>query len=115
MPRTYLLSRTLDPLLGVFTGFLAYYLHETNPRTAPPPGHTLRDLLSWQWGESARRRDERNAAAAVADAGELDAVRRELEATAAAPVPAATAPAGAAAAAPVPVMASAAVGTEPDK
>ncbi|KAK0463945.1 uncharacterized protein EV420DRAFT_1116329 [Desarmillaria tabescens] len=26
-----LLSRGLDPLLGVFTGVLAYYLYETHP------------------------------------------------------------------------------------
>ncbi|KAL1406215.1 hypothetical protein Q8F55_007906 [Vanrija albida] len=85
MPRPVLLSRTLDPVLGIFTGFLAYYLHETNPRTAPPPGHTLKDLLAWQWGVSAAQRDQRNAAAEATDAAEFDAVRRELEAAATAP------------------------------
>jgi len=79
MPKTYLLSRTLDPLLGVFTGFLAYYLHETNPRTAPPPGHTLRDLIAWQWDQNNARREAQAAAAAAADSAELEAVRRELE------------------------------------
>lgn len=85
MPRPVLLSRTLDPVLGIFTGFLAYYLHETNPRTAPPPGHTLKDLVAWQWGVSAAQRDQRAAATEAADAAEFDAVRRELEAAAAAP------------------------------
>ncbi|WVO15358.1 hypothetical protein L204_103014 [Cryptococcus depauperatus] len=47
----YLLSRTLDPVLGIFTGVFAYYLNETNPRTAPPQGHTLRELVSWKWAD----------------------------------------------------------------
>ncbi|WVN87833.1 uncharacterized protein L203_103028 [Cryptococcus depauperatus CBS 7841] len=47
----YLLSRTLDPVLAIFTGVFAYYLNETNPRTAPPPGHTLRELVSWKWAD----------------------------------------------------------------
>ncbi|BEI84303.1 hypothetical protein CcaverHIS002_0409070 [Cutaneotrichosporon cavernicola] len=79
MPRNYLLSRTLDPLLGVFTGFLAYYLHETNPRTAPPPGHTLKDLVGWQVAENKQRAEEASAANAAADSAELEAVRRELD------------------------------------
>ncbi|KAG2356200.1 hypothetical protein BDR07DRAFT_470086 [Suillus spraguei] len=36
MPTPVLLSRGIDPVLGIFTGCFAYYLHETNPRTAPP-------------------------------------------------------------------------------
>ncbi|PAV24066.1 hypothetical protein PNOK_0113400 [Pyrrhoderma noxium] len=36
-----LLSRSLDPALGVITGVLAFYLNQTNPRTAPPPGESL--------------------------------------------------------------------------
>ena len=48
MPKVYLLSRTLDPILGVFTGLLAYHLSETNPRSNIQPGHTLRDLIPWQ-------------------------------------------------------------------
>ncbi|GMK57112.1 hypothetical protein CspeluHIS016_0309520 [Cutaneotrichosporon spelunceum] len=79
MPRTYLLSRTLDPLLGVFTGFLAYYLHETNPRTAPPPGHTLKDLVSWQMDQNKQRAEKESAASAASDSAELEAVRRELD------------------------------------
>lgn len=79
MARSYLLSRTLDPLLGVFTGFLAYYLHETNPRTAPPPGHTLKDLVSWQVADNERRRQVAAAATALEESAELEAVRRELD------------------------------------
>jgi len=45
----HLLSRTLDPVLGVFTGVLAYYLHESHPRTAPPEGSRLVDLLRWKF------------------------------------------------------------------
>ncbi|KAG6810187.1 hypothetical protein H0H92_012951 [Tricholoma furcatifolium] len=46
-----LLSRTLDPFLGVFTGFLAYYLHETHPRTALAPEDRLSALLRWKWSQ----------------------------------------------------------------
>ncbi|EIM90095.1 uncharacterized protein STEHIDRAFT_153928 [Stereum hirsutum FP-91666 SS1] len=43
-----LLSRGLDPVLGVFTGVLAYYLYENNPRTAPPPDQKLESLVRWK-------------------------------------------------------------------
>ncbi|CAE6490179.1 unnamed protein product [Rhizoctonia solani] len=56
MTRTYLLSKYLDPLLGVATGLLAYHLHETNPRTAPPDGEDLRSLIRWK--QSMARRKE---------------------------------------------------------
>jgi hypothetical protein len=81
MPKTYLLSRTLDPLLGAFTGLLAYYLHETNPRSAPPPGHTLRELASWKWESSKQARAAReadvNGNQGVGD--EWERMRREFE------------------------------------
>ncbi|KZV69481.1 hypothetical protein PENSPDRAFT_686343 [Peniophora sp. CONT] len=56
MRRPVLLSKTLDPVLGVFTGLLAYYLHETNPRTAPPPDQTLNSLVGWRMEK--RRQDQ---------------------------------------------------------
>ncbi|THH20679.1 hypothetical protein EW146_g719 [Bondarzewia mesenterica] len=43
-----LLSRGLDPILGVFTGVLAYYLYENNPRTALPPDQKLETLIRWK-------------------------------------------------------------------
>ncbi|KAI0322195.1 hypothetical protein OF83DRAFT_1094917 [Amylostereum chailletii] len=46
--RPVLLSRVLDPILGLFTGCLAYYLYENNPRTAIPPDQKLRELLQWK-------------------------------------------------------------------
>ncbi|KAF8651457.1 hypothetical protein AX16_004756 [Volvariella volvacea WC 439] len=54
-----LLSRSLDPLLGVFTGFLAYYLHETHPRTNLPPGYRLTELIEWKWAKHKQQREER--------------------------------------------------------
>ncbi|KAF8798083.1 hypothetical protein BYT27DRAFT_7151866 [Phlegmacium glaucopus] len=45
----YLLSRGLDSFLGVFTGFLAYYLHENHPRTALRPEEKLSELLRWKY------------------------------------------------------------------
>jgi hypothetical protein len=82
-PKVFLLSRTLDPLLGVFTGLLAFHLHETNPRSAPPPGHTLSELIQWKWSDAKAKRTER-------EAGEGDvaweSVQRELEGAAAAAV-----------------------------
>ena len=87
-PKVYLLSRTLDPLLGVFTGLLAYHLHETNPRSAPPPGHTLSELVRWKWTDHRAR-------TALREAGEGDeaweSVRRELEGSTAAAAAAAAA------------------------
>ena len=41
--------RGLDPLLGVFTGIVAYYLYENNPRTAVPPDQKLDVLLRWKF------------------------------------------------------------------
>jgi hypothetical protein len=32
----------------VFTGVIAYYLHENNPRTAAPPQDRLLDLVRWK-------------------------------------------------------------------
>ncbi|KAJ4487874.1 hypothetical protein J3R30DRAFT_3281256, partial [Lentinula aciculospora] len=41
--------RGLDPVLGVFTGVLAYYLYETHPRTALPQKQRLLELVRWKW------------------------------------------------------------------
>jgi Non-classical export protein 1 len=49
----------LDPALGVFTGVLAFYLRQTNPKTALPPEETLSALVSWKvlaWKEERRRK-----------------------------------------------------------
>ncbi|KAF9535276.1 hypothetical protein CPB83DRAFT_841504 [Crepidotus variabilis] len=45
----YLLSRGLDPVLGIFTGVFAFYLHETHPRTARPEDQRLLALLRWKY------------------------------------------------------------------
>jgi len=66
-----LLSRTADPLLGVFTGLMAFYLHETNPRTAPPQGETLRELVSWKMEKWRKERDEALRAASARDENAL--------------------------------------------
>jgi hypothetical protein len=84
MPKVYLLSRTLDPLLGVFTGLLAYYLHETNPRSAPMEGHRLHELVAWKWGvaKEARAAGATGAAGGVADGADgvdWEKLRKELE------------------------------------
>lgn len=55
---TILVRRFLDPGLGVFTGVLAFYLRQTNPRTAPPPEETFSALLSWKmqaWRDERRK------------------------------------------------------------
>jgi Non-classical export protein 1 len=49
----------LDPLLGVFTGILAYYMYETNPRTAPPADQKLGELARWKLSKWKHERDER--------------------------------------------------------
>jgi len=45
--------------LGVFTGCLAYYLNETNPRTALPPDQRLTTLVQWKWTKWKHEREER--------------------------------------------------------
>lgn len=49
----------LDPVLGIFTGALAYYLYESNPRTAPPLDQRLSELAQWKWSKWKTARDER--------------------------------------------------------
>lgn len=51
-------NRSLDPLLGVFTGVFAFYLHQTNPRTAPPPGESLKELIEWKRAKSMESRSK---------------------------------------------------------
>ncbi|ESK94535.1 hypothetical protein Moror_8002 [Moniliophthora roreri MCA 2997] len=48
MPPPVLLHRVIDPILGVFTGVLAYYLYETHPRTGLPQDQRLTELLKWK-------------------------------------------------------------------
>lgn len=55
-----LLNRALDPLLGVFTGVLAYYMAEANPRTAPPREESLGELLRWKRDKWRRQKAESN-------------------------------------------------------
>lgn len=40
--------RTLDPVLGVFTGFFAFYLNETHPKTFREEGDRLTSLIQWK-------------------------------------------------------------------
>src|SRR6266550_5601077 len=47
---------SLDTLLGVFSGVLAYYLNETHPRTARPPEQRLLPLLHWKWAKYQEQR-----------------------------------------------------------
>ncbi|KAG2157202.1 hypothetical protein DEU56DRAFT_763456 [Suillus clintonianus] len=60
----------LDPVLGIFTGCFAYYLHETHPRTAPPPDKALATLVQWKWAKFKRDREEK-----------LNALEREADAS----------------------------------
>ncbi|KAF9651428.1 hypothetical protein BDM02DRAFT_3110470 [Thelephora ganbajun] len=53
-----LLSRTLDPLLGIFTGVFAYYLAENHPRTGFAPEERLRPLVQWKWAQYRVRRNQ---------------------------------------------------------
>jgi hypothetical protein len=57
-------------VLGIFTGIFAYYLYETNPRTARPPDERLMTLVQWKLAKWKRQRGEK-----------LDALEREAEAS----------------------------------
>ncbi|KZS91011.1 hypothetical protein SISNIDRAFT_456990 [Sistotremastrum niveocremeum HHB9708] len=61
---SYLLSKWLDPAVAIFTGSLAFYLSETNPRTMPEKGETLRELMSWKRELRQKAAQEREAAEA---------------------------------------------------
>ncbi|KAK7693493.1 hypothetical protein QCA50_003061 [Cerrena zonata] len=52
-----LLSRTLDPVLGVCTGIFAYYLYESHPRTALPEQDRLLPLLKWKLEKGRKERE----------------------------------------------------------
>ena len=54
------LYRSLDCALGVLTGFFAWYLHETHPRTALPEDQRLLNLIKWKLEKSRLAREERN-------------------------------------------------------
>lgn len=49
--------RTLDPLLGIFTGVFAYYLAENHPRAGFAPEERLRPLFQWKWAQYRARRN----------------------------------------------------------
>jgi len=63
-----LLSRTLDPLLGFFTGVFAYYLYETNPRTTPAPEQKLDTLVRWKIKKYQANRAQRDSERTRSDA-----------------------------------------------
>ncbi|KAF8274921.1 hypothetical protein EI94DRAFT_1560010, partial [Lactarius quietus] len=63
----YVLSSAIDPVLGVFTGALAYYLYETNPRTAPPPEQKLDSLVRWKVEKYRSTRAERDSEGTSSD------------------------------------------------
>ncbi|TEB36385.1 hypothetical protein FA13DRAFT_1727978 [Coprinellus micaceus] len=59
-----LLSRALDTFLGLGTGFFAYYLYETHPRTAPSADERLSELLRWKYAQyQARKQGQPNVSA----------------------------------------------------
>ncbi|KAH9843059.1 uncharacterized protein C8Q71DRAFT_233570 [Rhodofomes roseus] len=72
-----LLSRTLDPLLGIFTGVFAYYLYENNPRIALPEDQRLGALVQWKL-DRWRQERERKLTAGEPDV-DLNAIRAAVE------------------------------------
>lgn len=48
-------------MLGVFTGVFAYYLYETNPRTAPAERDRLIELIKWKRAKVQREEEQRAA------------------------------------------------------
>lgn len=80
MAKVYLLSRGLDPVLGVFTGVLAFILSENNPRSAPPPGHTLKALTQWRWAEYKQAKISRQLEEERKSEADLERMKAELDA-----------------------------------
>ncbi|BGP31768.1 hypothetical protein JCM10296v2_003542 [Rhodotorula toruloides] len=73
MPRVYLISKLGDVLLGLSTGFWAYYLYER--RLNRPDGERLADLVRWKW---AKFQDQRRNQ--VADQEGWEEIEKELRA-----------------------------------
>lgn len=71
------LPSSLDPILGVFTGVFAYYLWETNPRTAMPEDQRLTALVQWK-REKWRQEREQKLMAGEQDV-DLNAIRAAVE------------------------------------
>ena len=46
---------------------LAYYLHETNPRTAPPPDQRLGALVEWRMEKRRQEQMKKDQEAEVGD------------------------------------------------
>ncbi|KAI0689791.1 hypothetical protein BC835DRAFT_1241360, partial [Cytidiella melzeri] len=49
--------RAADPLLGVFTGVLAYHLYEINPRNGFTDRDRLLELIKWKQAKIATERE----------------------------------------------------------
>lgn len=64
----YSFASALDPLLGIFTGALAFYLYEINPRTAPEPEQKLENLVRWKIEKYQASRANRGSEGASSDA-----------------------------------------------
>jgi hypothetical protein len=64
----YAFASTLDPMLGIFTGVFAYYLYESNPRTAPIPEQKLDNLARWKIEKYKTSRAKGDSMAASSDA-----------------------------------------------
>lgn len=72
-----LLSRTLDPILGVFTGALAYYLYENNPRSGIQREDRLSELVQWKLAKWKSEREKR--LTSPNDTDVLTAIKAEVE------------------------------------
>lgn len=59
------------------SGILAFTLNETNPKTRPPPGYTLRELISWKLERSRPPRPPRLSREATTADDSLD-LNKEL-------------------------------------
>ncbi|KAK9474422.1 uncharacterized protein V1510DRAFT_412188 [Dipodascopsis tothii] len=52
----FLISRTLDPLFGIFVGSMAFYTYER--REGRQDGHTLNELVARRWAAETGRWSE---------------------------------------------------------
>ncbi|KZP01465.1 hypothetical protein CALVIDRAFT_532233 [Calocera viscosa TUFC12733] len=78
IPSYYLLGKYIDPFVGVFAGVVAYYLWENHPRTAPPQGSHLVDLLKWKFADKRVEQAKPDWNRIKAD---LDQMQREVSGT----------------------------------
>ncbi|GAA5903772.1 hypothetical protein JCM6882_003414 [Rhodosporidiobolus microsporus] len=78
MPRTYLVSKWGDVLVGMFAGGLAYYQYESKAGRSAQEGDRLVDLVRWKMDQRAKDKEGKEQVKAVEQEG-WEELTKELQ------------------------------------